>query len=167
MSSDLSSQEIVINQMNELQKNKEKISLLEKQLRESQTLIENKESKNESMKRELRELKDKLIKYEIKSYDKDIEVIGRHGMSGQHNIEDMFAQIVIMNDKMCDIEIKIIDMQKKINEQKVLIEERNRTIEGLLSQQVMDSSDNLEQVVQTEEHKESVKDIGYEIMITD
>ena len=45
----------------------------------------------------------------------------------------------------------MIDMQKKITEQKVLIEERNRTIEGLLSQQVMDSSVNLEQVVQREE----------------
>ena len=50
---------------------------------------------------------------------------------------------------MCDIEVKIIDMQKKINEQKVLIEERNRTIEGLLSQQKQDgvSSVNSGQLV--------------------
>ena len=133
MSSNLSSQEIVVNQMNELRKNKEKISLLEKQLRESQTLIKNKESKNESMKRELRELKEKQIKSETRSTDKDMELIVSHETSEQHSIEDMFAQIVKMNDKVCDIEVKIIDMQKKINEQKVLIEERIRTIEGLLS----------------------------------
>ena len=213
MSSDLSSQQIVDNQMNELKKNnsvmnvndksneveshesktsvtsdesnttlmaidlrevdssgdfrsepkadielsfKEKISLLEKQLRESQTLIEEKVSENEAMKSELRELK-----------DKDMELIISHEMSGKHSIEDMFAQIVKMNNKVCDLEVKVIDIKKELNEQKVLIEERNRTIEGLLSQQVMDSLANSDQLVQREEHKEREKDIGYEIMITD
>ena len=144
---------------------KEQILIMEKELRQSQTLIENNVLNIESMKRELQELKDKLIKYDTKSNDKDMEVIGRHEMSGQHSIEDMFAQIMKMNDKVCDFEVKIIDMQKKINEQKVLIEERNRTIEGLLSQQVMDLLANSDQLVQREEHKERVKDIGYEIII--
>ena len=210
MSSDLSSQQIVVNQMNELQKNesvmnvsdksneveshesktsvtsdesnntlmaidlrevdssgdfrsepkadielsfKEKISLLEKQLRESQTLIEEKVSENEAMKSELRELK-----------DKDMELIISHEMSGKHSIEDMFAQIGKMNDKMCDFEVKVIDIKKELNEQKVLIEERIRTIEGLLSQQVMDLSEKLEQVVQREDHKERTKNIRFDIM---
>ena len=93
-----------------------------------------------------------------------MEVVGRHEMSGQHSIEDMFAQIVKMNNKVCDLEVKIIDIQKEVNEQKELIEERNRTIEGLLSQQVMDLLANSDQLVQREEHKEREKDIGYEIM---
>ena len=45
-----------------------------------------------------------------------------------------------------------------------MIEESKRTIEGLLSQQVMDSSDNLEQVVQREEYKKGIINIRYEIM---
>ena len=108
---------------------------------------------NQSMKRELQEQKDKKIKSENKSNDNNMEMICRHETSGQHNIEDMFAQIVDMKQKVCDLEVKIIDMQKKINEEKELIEERNRHTLA-----------NSDQLVQRDEHKESVKDIGYEIM---
>ena len=149
MSSDLSSQQSVVNQMtDELQKNKSVMNvsdnpneveshesktsvtsdesnttqtttemiemdrngesetavmvLLKKQLIECWDIIERLISDKQSMKREIKELKDKVIKYENKSNDKDLAVMGRQERSGQHNIEDMFAQIVNMNDKMCD-----------------------------------------------------------------
>ena len=149
MSSDLSSQQIVVNQlMNKLMKNVSVINcsdkskeveshesktsvtsdesnttqtttemiemdrngesetavvvLLKKQLIECWDIIERLISDKQSMKREIKELKDKVIKYENKSNDKDLAVMGRQERSGQHNIEDMFAQIVNINNKVCD-----------------------------------------------------------------
>ena len=66
------------------------------------------------MKREVKESKDKVIKYENKSNDKDVTVMGRQKRSGQHSEYKTFAQIVDMKVKMCDIEVKIIDIQKNI-----------------------------------------------------
>ena len=141
-----------------------KFLLLKKQLEESRALIQRQESENQSMKRELQELKDKQIKYEAETDDKDMEVIDRRETAGQHSIDDMFAQIVYkdtkimeMNQKVCDLEAKIMDLQENLREHNEVLQARNRAIKVLLSQQQQGSSANFEQVVQREEQLERIE----------
>lgn len=144
-----------------------KFLLLKKQLEESRALIHRLENENQEMKRELQELKDKQIKYEAERDDKDVEVISRHETTGEHSLDDMFAQIVYkdtkimeMNQKVCDLEAKIMDLQENLKEQNQVLQARNRAIKLLLSQQQQGSAPvatSFEDVVQREEERERLE----------
>lgn len=95
--------------------NRGKFLLLKKQLEESRALLQKQESENQLMRRELHELKDRQIRYEV---DKDVEVIARNESTGDESVNEMFAQIVYkdtkimeMNQKMFELEAKIMDLQ--------------------------------------------------------
>lgn len=104
--------------------NRGKFLLLKKQLEESRALISEHEKEKKQMKIEIQALKEKQIKYEEEEEERGIEIINAnetqisdYSTSGE-NVNELFAQIVYkdtkimeMNQIICDLETKIMDLQ--------------------------------------------------------
>jgi hypothetical protein len=104
--------------------NRGKFLLLKKQLEESRALINKQENEKKLMKKEIEILKEKQIKYEEEDDERDVEIISATDSqytdysARSENVNELFAQIVYkdtkimeMNQRICDLETKIMDLQ--------------------------------------------------------